>query len=224
MYTKTLQQEFNIRNHASPNYSTNSHGAPIVHEKQILMLHVTLGDAQSSLDWLSMSPQERENRFGERSYSSAHMLIGRDGTKYELIAPHYRAWHAGNTDRFTERAVRAFGDTSTDPNDACVGIELEAFKDAPDDITTEQYHALQDAMKYYIRHHNCAFNGELEHMLTHHDVTSYKPNIDTIYTNLKNENFGSKKKFDIIKKAMRYCKKHTNKVDMFSCIINNIRK
>ncbi|HEX6612705.1 MAG TPA: N-acetylmuramoyl-L-alanine amidase, partial [Rhodanobacteraceae bacterium] len=52
---------------------------------------------------------------------SAHYLIGRDGTLYQLVAENARAWHAG---------VSQWGD-SEDVNSESIGIELDNDGEEP---------------------------------------------------------------------------------------------
>lgn len=74
----------------------------------IVVLHATQQDsALSSLDTL-----RSRNIHGR---VSAHYLIGRDGTLYQLVSEERRAWHAGGG---------RWG-TITDLNSASIGIELD---------------------------------------------------------------------------------------------------
>lgn len=52
---------------------------------------------------------------------SAHYLIGRDGTLYQLVDEHRRAWHAG----------QSYWGGLTDLNSASIGIELDNTGDEP---------------------------------------------------------------------------------------------
>jgi N-acetylmuramoyl-L-alanine amidase len=74
----------------------------------LIVLHATEQDSvRESLDTL-------RSRNGGGPVS-AHYLIGRDGHRYQLVADHERAWHAG---------AGRWG-TITDVNNASIGIELD---------------------------------------------------------------------------------------------------
>lgn len=84
----------------------------------LLVIHATeSGDAQQDINWLC----------NPASKASAHYVIDRDGTVYQLVDTAKRAWHAG---------VSQFGNRPN-CNDYSIGIELanrcdgkEAFPDA----------------------------------------------------------------------------------------------
>ena len=104
----------------SPNWNARPPGVLI----DLVVLHATEdeGDEQGAIDWLcNPQPDHPERRV------SAHIVIGRDGTIYELVDPRHRAWHAGPSQ---------FGNRP-DCNSYSIGIELanrcdgkEAFPDA----------------------------------------------------------------------------------------------
>lgn len=74
----------------------------------LIVIHATeQASVQRSLDTL-----RSRNRGGP---VSAHYLIGRDGSRYQLVADDQRAWHAG---------VGRWG-TITDVNSVSIGIELD---------------------------------------------------------------------------------------------------
>lgn len=63
---------------------------------------------------------------------SAHLLIRRDGSVYQFVPLHRRAWHAGQS--YCEGRTRV--------NDFSIGIELEGADDVP--FEDAQYRALGD--------------------------------------------------------------------------------
>ena len=86
--------------HGSPNYDARAPQAIVLH-------HTHMDSAQAALRTLqTRNPQGRV---------SAHYLIGRDGTLYQLVSEDHRAWHAG--------ASRWGG--WRDLNSASIGIELD---------------------------------------------------------------------------------------------------
>lgn len=86
----------------SPNHDARPHGGAV----DMLVLHYTdMADATSALQRLCDA----------RAKVSAHYLIGRDGTLYQLVDEGRRAWHAGE----------AFWRGASDINARSVGIELD---------------------------------------------------------------------------------------------------
>ena len=86
--------------HGSPNFDARAPQAIVLH-------HTHMDSAQAALRTLqTRNPQGRV---------SAHYLIGRDGTLYQLVSEDHRAWHAG--------ASRWGG--WRDLNSASIGIELD---------------------------------------------------------------------------------------------------
>ncbi len=86
----------------SPNFGDRRDGAT----PDMIVLHYTaMKDAVSARDWLC-NPE---------SQVSAHYLIGRDGTLWQMVDEDARAWHAG---------AGAWG-ACTDVNSRSIGIELD---------------------------------------------------------------------------------------------------
>ncbi|MBL8493854.1 MAG: N-acetylmuramoyl-L-alanine amidase [Rhodocyclaceae bacterium] len=84
--------------HASPNHDLRRPNFVIIH-------HTTSGSAEAGLRSLT-EPLRRV---------SAHYLIGRDGTLYQLVDERRRAWHAG----------ASWWGGNRDINSASIGIELD---------------------------------------------------------------------------------------------------
>jgi len=89
---------------ASPNYSERRPNFVILH-------HTTNDTATAALRTLTDPARE----------VSAHYLIARDGTLYQLVDERYRAWHAG----------QSYWGGSTDLNSSSIGIELDNNGDEP---------------------------------------------------------------------------------------------
>ena len=86
----------------SPNFGERRDGA----QADIVVLHYTaMRSAQAALDWMRNPVSE----------VSAHYLVGRDGTVWQLVEEADRAWHAG---------AGAWGDV-TDVNSRSIGIEID---------------------------------------------------------------------------------------------------
>lgn len=79
----------------------------------IVIHHTEQGSVQESLDTLRGS--------NDGGPVSAHYLIGKDGTLYQLVSDRERAWHAGGG---------SWG-TITDVNSASIGIELDNDGESP---------------------------------------------------------------------------------------------
>lgn len=83
---------------------------------------------------LNRPEHQRENfkmsDYSDRMYASAHYMIDRDGTVYELVPLPYRAWHAGPSE----------WNGKTSCNDWMIGIELIATHNSG--YTDAQYLAL----------------------------------------------------------------------------------
>lgn len=94
--------------HPSPNFGPRRGGAA----PELVVLHYTeMASASAALDRLC-SPEAQV---------SAHYLIGRDGTLWQLVEDQHRAWHAG------EGQWRGRGDV----NSRSIGIELDNDGQSP---------------------------------------------------------------------------------------------
>jgi N-acetylmuramoyl-L-alanine amidase len=100
------------RNWRSPNY--DSRPAPPLGTVDAIMLHGTGGAISSALSWLCT----------ERSHVSAHYVIGKSGSIYELVDPDKRAWHAGEGYWDVDHDGKVdYGETSA--NAWSIGYEFE---------------------------------------------------------------------------------------------------
>lgn len=94
--------------HPSPNFGERRDGL----RPELVVLHYTaMEDAPSALERLCCPEFE----------VSAHYLIARDGTLYQLVEEDKRAWHAGGGD------WRGRGDV----NSRSIGVELDNLGDQP---------------------------------------------------------------------------------------------
>ena len=100
---------------ASPNWNARPSGVLI----DTLVIHATESpDAQQDLAWLC----------NPKSEASAHALIDRDGTIYDLVPVQHRAWHAG----------KSIYNGRPDVNDFSIGVELANRCDGKEPYTDEQ--------------------------------------------------------------------------------------
>jgi len=150
----------------SPNFSENST------RKTTVVLHKTLGLMPGCLDWME-NPQ---------SQVSAHYLVTKKGEVYQLIDTRKVAWHAGRVYNPSNRAKNIMQKTSwgsyVNPNKYCIGIENEALIN--DKITGKQLEANILLIKDIIRDTYNDFDGDPDHIITHRDITSYKPNLELL--------------------------------------------
>ena len=96
------------RPYASENYNVRPPDAGI----RAIVLHATVGEADSSLAWLT----------NPISYVACHYLINRDGTIFQLVSESQRALHAGPS----------FYNGLSDWNNFSVGIEMVDRNDGVD--------------------------------------------------------------------------------------------
>lgn len=101
------------------NFTKLRHGTPV----DTIVLHNTAGSMKSAINWLTVGS----------SHSSAHFVVGRDGSVTQLVKVSDSAWHAG----------------SSKWNDASIGIEIEADYDHLG-LTAEQNDALVTLVKSLI--------------------------------------------------------------------------
>lgn len=127
------------RNHRSPNYGPR-HG----HQISMLVLHATVGTARSALAWLT-NPAARV---------SAHLLIDKRGTIYELVPDEFTAWHAG----------RAFWQGETAINEVSIGIELENANDGRDPYPAAQLDALLHIAREKVAQYHIAPDMVVRHL------------------------------------------------------------
>ncbi len=105
-------------------YKSPNHSSRQGHDIFMLVLHATVGNARSSLDWLT-NPVSRV---------SIHYLISKPGKVYQLVPDHLSAWHAGKS--------RWRGFSTTDIALGSIGIELENRNDGRDPYPPAQLAAL----------------------------------------------------------------------------------
>ena len=88
----------------SPNCSQRPKGVEI----ELVVIHYTAGDFDSSLGWM-MNPASKV---------SAHYLISRTGDIYLLVPEDWKSWHAGQSSWNGKSSV----------NDFSIGIELVGWR------------------------------------------------------------------------------------------------
>lgn len=110
---------------ASPNHDDRK-GQDI---DAIVLHHTASNDGRADLNTMR----------NPRSGVSAHYMIDRDGTIYQLVADGRRAWHAGRS---------ALHGVPTDVNARSIGIEIVNRGDGKTPFTEAQYKALEQLVPY----------------------------------------------------------------------------
>ncbi|MEM1387889.1 MAG: N-acetylmuramoyl-L-alanine amidase [Pseudomonadota bacterium] len=124
--------------HPSPNFGERRNGAT----PRFIVLHYTaMASAQAALERLCDPDAE----------VSAHYLIGRDGTAWQLVDERKRAWHAG---------AGAWG-ACTDINSNSIGIELDNSGDCP--FAEPLMARLEALMQAIMARHGIAADGVIGH-------------------------------------------------------------
>lgn len=162
-----------------------------------LILHTTLGAFIGAVEWLRMSPEEREKRTGRKSYSSAHAVFGRVGEVAKLAPVTKGTWHAGNISKPSDRAKRSLLPKTIlgslkNPNRASIGFEFASGYDIDRDGVLESWEKLytpiqiKNAVEYTItvlepaikKYYGIDYQFSSSTVLTHRDIDAGKPNLD----------------------------------------------
>lgn len=154
-----------------------------------IVLHTTLGSFNGAVEWLTMSPEERERKTGTKTYSSAHAVISRDGTLALLAGVDKGTWHAGYVSKPTDLGKKLLKKTLTgykNPNGYTIGLEFASGYDVNGSGVIEDWEKLYTpeqvkAAVWYITKVIEPLVGRIfkeEDIVTHRDITSYKPNLD----------------------------------------------
>jgi len=155
-----------------------------------IILHTTLGKYEGAVEWLMMSPEERELRTGRKSFSSANAVFGRLGEITELAPPDRGTWHAGIVYKPSRRAKAILPKTIfgklKNPNRRTLGLEIASGYDVDNDGTLENWERLYtpQALKecaWYILNVIEPKTGKQfgnQNILTHFDIDNRKPKIE----------------------------------------------
>lgn len=161
-----------------------------------IVFHTTLGSFKGAVEWLTMSPEERERITGKKSSSSAHAVFGREGEVAKLAEVNVATWHAGVVYKPTQRAKSMlpktiFGNLQN-PNKATIGLEFAAGYDIDRDGILEGWEKLyspvqiKNAAEYIIteiepamkKYHEIEIQFGNSNSCTHHDINVEKPNLE----------------------------------------------
>jgi N-acetylmuramoyl-L-alanine amidase len=181
-----------IEDKKSPNFSSRR-----TYEPNVIVIHKTLGLMPGTLNWL-MKPEAQV---------STHYLVTKKGEIYHLVDDKQAAWHAGRIHSPSARATKVMLKDSggwVNPNRYTIGIENEALLE--DEWTTSQIDSLVWLVNHLAESNENSFNGEPDRIITHRDLTSYKPNLDAwlevILKRLKSPMEPIPNKMDDIKKVL----------------------
>lgn len=180
----------NIQNLPTPNVY-ELHQAPLV-----VVFHTTFGDFDSAVEWLRMTPEQRQAKTGTKSWSSAHAVFGRNDEVAKLAGANVGTWHAGAISKPSKRALsmlpKTFFGNLKNPNRASIGLEFACHYDVDRDGVLETWEKLytsqqiENAAKYIIediepeikKYHSVEIEFSDINSCTHRDITSYKPNLE----------------------------------------------
>ncbi len=138
-----MNQVLVIEKRPSPNHSSRR-GATV----DVILLHHTAGsDGQKDVEWLC----------NPASQVSAHYLVDRDGTLYQLVEEDRAAWHAGQC------ALRG---EATNMNTRSIGVEISNKGDGAEPYTEAQYKALELLVPFLVG----KYGVRLENVLGHREV------------------------------------------------------
>ena len=148
----------NINWKQSPNYTTGRNGKKII----AIVNHQTAGQCPGSLSWLCNAAAK----------ASAHYLIYRDGTVYQLVKDSDTAWHAGAVNKPSWKLY-----DGSNPNHSTIGIEHECYPAVGGDgnLTELQYQATLALHRQLIKAHSIPIDRD--HIIGHCQIDSVnRPN------------------------------------------------
>lgn len=142
--TREIQKPPVDTRYQSPNFSERGNT-----DIDTIILHHTVGDLNSSIGELMRTKPDPNGR----SRVSAHYVIDKDGTIYQLVDDKKVAWHAG------------------DVNSRSIGIEIVNRGNGNDPYTEAQYRALEQLVPYLAQKYDVPMNR----LLGHSDVSPRGP-------------------------------------------------
>lgn len=166
----------NIKQKPTPN-KYELHGEP-----SVIVLHTTLGSCRGAINWLTND--KRNNP------TSAHFVIGRTGEVTQLAPLTMGTWHAGRVHNPSPRALAVLPKNRwgklKNPNRRTISIEVVSGYDIDKDGLVENWEKLYTPQQAGICAELVVEYIELKtgltykdtHILTHRDITSYKPNLE----------------------------------------------
>ena len=161
-----------IKQRPSPNFYN------LLEPAYISILHTTLGSFEGAISHLT-----------KRGNPSAHFVIGRLGRIAQLVQLDKGAWHAGRISNPSQRAKavcrKSIWGRVKNPNKYSWGFEYASGYDIDRDGVIENWEKLytsQQIKSGVLLHLWCEKQKNVvidkAHILTHKDITSYKPNLE----------------------------------------------
>lgn len=128
------------------------------------VIHGTLGKYDGAVEWLCTPPEKR----ADKTYSSAHYVVAKDGRCTQLVKNEDISWHAGTVKNPSPLAQSVLPKNLLgvykNPNTYFIGIECEWF---PGETLTEaQYKVIFDILK------DTGMRNPI--VIGHKDIASYK--------------------------------------------------
>ncbi|MCF6097104.1 N-acetylmuramoyl-L-alanine amidase [Thermovorax subterraneus] len=131
----------------SPNFTKGRNGKKII----AIVDHITAGYMPGCLNWLC----------NPRAKASAHYLVTRDGSIYQLVKDENTAWHAGNVKKPSWKLY-----DGSNPNYYTIGIEHEGFPH--EGLTEAQYQASLMLHRFLVKRFEIPIDEE--HIIGHHKI------------------------------------------------------
>jgi N-acetylmuramoyl-L-alanine amidase len=81
-------------------FGMSQDAGPVLDDLQFIVMHYTAGGSgTSSRDYMLLSPTQKKERLGvaEKVYASAHLVVDRDGTTWQIVPFNRMARHAGTS-------------------------------------------------------------------------------------------------------------------------------
>ncbi len=128
----------------SPNFNARP-----VQPPDMIVLHATAGSLEATLSWFERPTSE----------ASAHYVVAKDGTVFQMVREADRAWHAG----------QSFWKGRTDINDYSIGIEMVNRNDGLDPWPEEQVEAVLELCRYLV----AKYGITRDNVVTHHWIAGY---------------------------------------------------
>ncbi len=123
----------------SPNFNRRPPGTII----DTIVLHATAGGLEATLSWFA-NPQAQ---------ASAHYVVAKDGTVYQMVLEKDRAWHAGVSEWNGRSNVNHFS----------IGIEIVNMNDGVDPYPPQQVASVTELVRYLVNKYQIWSNNVVTH-------------------------------------------------------------
>jgi N-acetyl-anhydromuramyl-L-alanine amidase AmpD len=208
-----VEYKINFVGNEHTNYSDRRGYSP-----SVIVNHMVQGSVESCINWFTSKYNKQ---------SSAHFLVGKDGSIYQFVKIENNAWANGlKIDQYNRAIAEIVKEKNVNPNYYSVSIEHEGFYEkTKGDLTSKQLKASIWLHKFIIGFVKENFNEEIladrEHILGHSEIDPIgkpfcpgemfpfeeiitelrKSDFNTIYTDIKNH-WAEKIIIDLTKKGI----------------------